>query len=113
VDAAAAAEFSEFAHSRWPRLGHGRTSVPQPGGLVAAMAQAHSGHVSLTALQVAPAVSRLTVTTRGGRIFRLRAVQVGDRRYCVVPADDHDPPASWAAFDAASRRLGTGQAAGW
>ena len=91
----------------------GRTSVLRPGQLVAMMASSHAGHVSLTVLQVAPSIDHLTVTTSGGRTFTVSAVAVGSWRYCVVPADDHDPDISWTAYDASGGQLGTGSARNW
>jgi len=83
------------------------------GQLVAMMASSHAGHVSLTVVQVAPSVDHLTVTTSRGRTFRVSPVAVGSWRYCVIPADDHDPDISWTAYDASGVQLGTGSARHW
>jgi len=77
------------------------------------MASSHAGHVSLTVVQVAPSVDHLTVTTSRGRTFRVSPVAVGSWRYCVIPADDHDPDISWTAYDASGVQLGTGSARHW
>jgi hypothetical protein len=91
----------------------GRMSVLRPGQLVTVMASSHADHLSLTVLQVAPAVDHLTVTTSRGHTFRVLPVGVGNWRYCVVPADDNDPDISWTAYDPSGGRLGAGSARGW
>jgi hypothetical protein len=88
-------------------------SALRAGQLVATMVSSHAGHLNLTAVEVAPAVNHLIVTTARGRTFVVTPVAVGKWRYCIVPAYDHDPDISWTAYGASGTRLGMGSARGW
>lgn len=81
----------------------------RPGALVARLAYSHSGHQSLVMLQLAPEVSRLTVTGAAGAPLSLTPVRLGGWGYVVVPAQDAYHPLRWTAYDNAGNRLGTGR----
>jgi hypothetical protein len=87
-----------------------RAGVLQPGRLLARMALSHAGHLSLGDFQVARQVRYLTVARVRGADLRIAVVLLGGRRYCVIPADDHNHDVSWTAYDAFGRRLGGGAA---